>query len=178
MPGPVTEPIGWSRSVHARIGGRPAVPSAQVPQLPAGAAVGSIATGDPWVGLGLLSASLLVRLWIYRNLATDGPEPALVLAGWTVVASLFPAGNAGAALLVMQTAVVAAGVSLAVRTRGFSELDADAARSGSLLYLAGIATLVPVAALVLVVILNLVLLLLLGLVALVVLRVFAGVLGR
>lgn len=177
MAGALIQTVRWTRRANIRSDGPLALPAVQ-PPVPADiVATRSRVTADPWVGLALLTASLLVRFWVYRNIATDGAEPTLVLAGWSVVVALFPAGNVGAALLVMQAAVVAAGVSLAVRTRGFSELDADAALGGSALYLAGVATVVPVALLVLVVIVNLLLLLLLGLAVLLFLRVLVAVLG-
>ncbi len=98
MPAMLTQTTGWRRGIDVRPEALPAVSSVRQPGLAPEVQVDRRATGDLWLGLGLPGASLLVRLWIYHNLATDGPEPALVPAGGAVVAALIPAGNVGAAL--------------------------------------------------------------------------------
>ncbi len=107
-------------------------------------------------GLGLVAVSLSLRALLYRHLDPAAPAPDLLVGGWSIAAALFPHGNVGAAAFVAQATILAAGLSAALQTNWFTELDAAGRRGAVALAVAGGLSLVPVVALALVIAANVV----------------------
>lgn len=105
-------------------------------------------------GLGLVAVSLSLRALLFRHLDPAAPAPDLLVGGWSIAAALFPQGNVGAAAFVAQATILAAGLSAALQTEWFTELDAAGRRVAVALAVAGGLSLVPVLALTLVIAAN------------------------
>lgn len=105
-------------------------------------------------GLGLVAISLSLRALLFRHLDPAAPAPDLLVGGWSIAAALFPHGNVGAAAFVAQATILAAGLSAALQSRWFAELDAAGRRGAVALAVAGGFSLVPVVALTLVIAAN------------------------
>lgn len=153
--------------LHARRSGALVVPARAGRRFETGA----------WVGLGLLGASFLVRLWVFRRVDTAGDAPALFFVGWPLVAALFPGGLVGALLLVGQAAVIAGGIAIGARSGWFTDHAGFVPQACLVLQVGGLASAIPLAVLVAVVTVNLLLLLLIGLAVLASLRLLAAIVG-